>query len=283
MAIFKRGEAYNRRSQVHGQLGGQSQGGISTPSGHPYVLLFTSDAGEAYGYSDSFRPDGTFWYTGEGQVGDMEMVRGNLAIAKHQELGKQLLLFEYVASGTVRFIGEAEYLGHHREERPDRDGRPRQALIFHLGILPPGAMQPQPPILALAGGPRLPRRLSLEDLRRVAVETTPKGSSPQERIVNVIRRSAAVRQYALARAKGTCEGCDEPAPFPTREGPYLEVHHVFRVSDGGPDHPAGVVALCPTCHRRAHHAIDAQLFNQGLVDWLLAREGPIPDSEDSPA
>jgi 5-methylcytosine-specific restriction protein A len=35
------------------------------------VLLFSSHKGEVYGYSDESRDDGTFWYTGEGQVGDM--------------------------------------------------------------------------------------------------------------------------------------------------------------------------------------------------------------------
>jgi hypothetical protein len=33
------------------------------------IFIFTGESGETYGYRDEFRPDGTFWYTGEGQTG----------------------------------------------------------------------------------------------------------------------------------------------------------------------------------------------------------------------
>jgi len=78
-------------------------------------------------------------------------------------------------------------------------------------------------------------------------------------------RSRAIRLYVLHRAEGFCEGCRAPAPFSTNEGtPYLEPHHITRLADDGPDHPARVVALCPNCHRRAHHAADAKVFNRML-------------------
>ena len=38
---------------------------------HPVIFLFTGEQGEQYGYSDDFQTDGTYWYNGEGQVGDM--------------------------------------------------------------------------------------------------------------------------------------------------------------------------------------------------------------------
>ena len=86
-------------------------------------------------------------------------------------------------------------------------------------------------------------------------------------------RSQAVRRYALRRAEGTCEGCGLPAPFVTPEGePYLEVHHLRRLSDGGPDHPAHVAALCPNCHRRCHHAGDARSFNGEVARRVRDRE-----------
>ena len=272
--MFGLGKKYKRRNEIHGVYGGQAQGGISTPTKVPYIFLFTSDAGEAYGYNDSFRPDGSFWYTGEGQVGHMEMARGNLAIAEHREKDKHLLLFEYVASGLVRFLGEVEYLGHHIEERPDRNGKARNALIFHLGFCPiPTANAAEEPKSSYSTGSKLSKKLSLSDLRRLALEGAQPDSSIEEKCINVARRSEAIRRYALARAAGVCEGCRSEAPFVTADGPYLEVHHVFRLSDGGPDHPATVIALCPTCHRRAHHAIDATAFNLKLIEWLERREG----------
>jgi HNH endonuclease len=39
---------------------------------------------------------------------------------------------------------------------------------------------------------------------------------------------------------------------------YLEPHHLRRVSNGGPDHPAHVISLCPNCHRRVHAGADGQ-------------------------
>jgi len=55
--------------------------------------------------------------------------------------------------------------------------------------------------------------------------------------------------------------------------PYLEPHHIRRLSDGGPDHPRWVVAVCPNCHRRAHHAGDAAEYNGRLADVVLRLEG----------
>ncbi|MBT7455033.1 MAG: HNH endonuclease [Gemmatimonadetes bacterium] len=44
-------------------------------------------------------------------------------------------------------------------------------------------------------------------------------------------------------------------PFRTDDGrPYLEVHHILPLSEGGEDGMLNVAALCPNCHRAQHHA-----------------------------
>lgn len=270
---FVVGQVYGRRRDIHAPYSGQNQGGISTPKAAPFIFLFTGESGSTYGYEDSFRPDGTFWYTGEGQVGDMPMVRGNAAIASHRDDGKQLLLFEYTAKDSVRYLGEFEYLGHHVEQRADRNGALRNALIFQLGLIAPVTLgEGDAPTKADPADAPLPKKLSLADLRRVALKGVSIGATVKERRVNLAFRADAIRRYALVRAQGTCEGCKADAPFWTKTGPFLEVHHVVRLSDGGPDHPAHVVALCPNCHRRAHHSLDAAPFNRRLIDWLAKRE-----------
>lgn len=272
---FLVGHTYSRQRDIHGSFGGQERGGIATPASVPLVFAFTSEAGAAYGYEDKFQPTGVFWYTGEGQVGDMQMVRGNAAIANHRKQGKQLLFFESTQSGAVRFLGEAECLGHHIEQRPDRNGELRNAFIFHIGFLPQN-----PPNIAQQGRitylnrAHVPAGLSLTELRTLALECATDNATPEAKIVNVQVRSEAVRRYALKRAKGKCEGCKANAPFKSKSGPFLEVHHVFRLADGGPDHPARVVALCPNCHKRAHYALDADLFNKSLIEWLAENELP---------
>jgi 5-methylcytosine-specific restriction enzyme A len=51
------------------------------------VLVFTGSTGERHGYVDGFQPDGTFWYTGEGQHADMQLVRGNLTLTTAEQEG----------------------------------------------------------------------------------------------------------------------------------------------------------------------------------------------------
>lgn len=68
-------------------------------------------------------------------------------------------------------------------------------------------------------------------------------------------RSPVVVAYVLAEAGGTCECCAKPAPFVTDDGePFLEVHHVKPLADGGPDTVDNAVAVCPNCHRACHYA-----------------------------
>ena len=93
--MFVRGREY-RREEIHRQLGGQRSSGIVTPRAAPVVLLFSSPSGRAYGYRDGWSEDGRwYFYTGEGQRGDMRLVRGNRAIAEHRASGRQLWVFEF--------------------------------------------------------------------------------------------------------------------------------------------------------------------------------------------
>jgi 5-methylcytosine-specific restriction protein A len=74
----------------------------------------------------------------------------------------------------------------------------------------------------------------------------------------------------LRLALGKCEGCSTPAPFVRPDGtPYLEPHHLLRLSDGGPDHPAHVL---PNCHRRVHAGADASMFNAKLTESMITIE-----------
>lgn len=273
--MFEVGKIYRRHIEVHGVYGGQAQGGMSTPKVHPLVFLFTGKSGAEHGYKDEVKPDGMFWYTGEGQVGDQQFTKCNKALRDHMVLGKSAHLFEEVDSGLVSYLGEVEYLGHHFEQRPDREGNIRNAIVFELGFVD----YTKPHVSAATSVPSKPlsenrlARKSLNELRQLALAGPQREATIEERRRLVRVRSDAVRAYVLKRAGGTCEGCLEPAPFSTRKGsPYLEPHHTTRVADGGPDHPAHVIALCPTCHRRVHHGEDGQTYNAALKEWLLENE-----------
>lgn len=253
---------------MHGEYGGQRFGGISTPREHPLVFIFTGESGEAYGYEDRYQPDGTFWYYGEGQVGDMTMSGGNRAILEHESRGNALHLFEKLESKRYRYVGEASYLGHHIDRAPDRNRELRDALVFELEVTDPRLPVGTGIVRESTGRPRY-RTMPLEELRRLAVETPPGEQTREEKRRTVRIRSDAVKEYVLRRARGTCEGCEEPAPFLTKKKrPYLEPHHIRRIADGGPDHPRWVAALCPNCHRHVHYGVDGEEFNHRLADML---------------
>ena len=264
--MFEIGKEYKRKEDIHGLYGGQAQGGISTPKNHPVVFIFTSDAGEQHGYRDEYREDGLFWYTGEGQVGDMKMVSGNKAIFEHAQNGKTIYVFEYTRKAYVRYIGSAECLGYHDEDRPDREGNNRVAFVFHLDIDSVGNQNivSEPKATYSLKNSKHLKNKSIKELREAALNQIPRTSTPKVKQETAYYRSQALKLYVIARSRGTCEGCKENAPFNTRSGPYLECHHVHRLADGGPDHPENVVALCPNCHRRAHFANDAKAYNETL-------------------
>jgi hypothetical protein len=146
---FHPGQVYRRR-ELHEKFGGQRQGGISTPARVPFVLLITGDSGKQYGYADEWSDDGLFLYTGEGQHGDMRLAGGNLAIRDHAKNHKALHVFEQEKKDKrfLRYLGEMEYLRHTYRQAPDTDGKPRQAIIFHLR--PVGTLSPDSAVVAAA-------------------------------------------------------------------------------------------------------------------------------------
>lgn len=264
--MFEVGTEYKRREDIHDLYGGQAQGGISTPKTYPVIFIFTSYAGELHGYRDEYREDGLFWYTGEGQVGDMKMASGNKAIFEHSKNGKTIHVFEYTRKAYVRYVGSAECLGYHAEDRPDRDGNTRAAFVFHLDIDSTANKNivSEPKATYSTKWPKQLKNKSIKELREAALSQAPKSSTPKEKQETAYYRSQALKLYVIVRSQGICEGCGECAPFNTKSGPYLECHHVHRLADGGPDHPENVVALCPNCHRRAHFANDAKTYNEKL-------------------
>lgn len=271
---FEIGQEYNRRRQLHELYGGSRQSGMCPSSSHPFLFLFTGSGGEQHGYHDRF-VNGLFLYTGEGQSGDMRFIRGNRALRDHIQDGRHVLLFEQSSKGFCRFRGEHYYVGHHFETRPDTSGASRQAIVFELACETLEVVENQStenreePI----DTPRLPKNMSLQELRQLAKV----GESPTIKTRSIRTRqhyrSIAVKRYALARAEGTCECCNTPAPFLTKQKtPYLEVHHLFRVADGGPDTPEGVAAICPTCHRRIHNGADGAHVNAELSEHIKELE-----------
>jgi 5-methylcytosine-specific restriction protein A len=235
-------------------------------------MLFTGETGNQYGYRDGWGDDGVFLYTGEGQVGDMEFVRGNRAIRDHGQDGKDLLLFETMGHGKpVRFRGTFACAGWKELRGIDTEGHQRKLIVFQL--VKAGEELTEGDSVALVP------TSSLDALRKCAYAaakmTTP--STDRESKRRYYERSAEVRTYVLARASGKCECCGAGAPFAKSDGqPYLEPHHIRRVSDGGPDDPRCVAGVCPNCHREAHHGANRAAINTRLARDIALREAEKP-------
>ena len=86
-----------------------------------------------------------------------------------------------------------------------------------------------------------------------------KSDTPEIIIVvsKVYKRNPEVVVATLRRANGYCEKCGCEAPFIRKSDntPYLEVHHVVPLSEGGDDNLENTIALCPNCHRELHLGI----------------------------
>lgn len=268
------GQEYHRRTDLHEAFGGSRQSGMSASAQHPVIFLFTGPGGAQYGYADHFAEDGLYWYTGEGQIGDMAFTKGNKALRDHIKDNRHALVFEQTRKGFCRFVGEVLCIGYHQETRPDRDGKLRDAIIFELAFdrLGPNALhdirkhETAEPI-------ELPGKLAISELRKLAITGSNHKIEPRTVKARVHYRSEAIRRYAILRSNGICEACKNPAPFTNKQGaPYLEVHHLTRLADGGPDAPDRVAAICANCHRRAHHSLDANEFNLKLTSTIRSIE-----------
>ncbi|HBS6404172.1 TPA: HNH endonuclease [Klebsiella variicola] len=81
-------------------------------------------------------------------------------------------------------------------------------------------------------------------------------TTPERVIIKsyTFKRNPLVVAEVLALAGGKCQSCLRDAPFKREDGrPYLEVHHVEWLANGGEDSVENAIALCPNCHREAHY------------------------------
>jgi len=266
------GTIYFRKDLV-AWFGGQLQAGIWTPREFDVIFIFSGESGKEFGYQDGWTEEGVFRYTGEGQVGDMTFTGGNKAIRDHREDGKDLLLFEDLGKGKgVRYSGLFECAGVETVEGVDRERNARKIIVFDLVPVKSAAVASD--VEVAESSPSTQRTLDELRARAHAAAKAPRLNQKTSDIKRSwYERSTSVRDYVLARAKGVYEACDEKAPFLKKDGtPYLEPHHTHRLADEGPDHPAWVGAICPTCHRRIHSGRDGSEWNTRLKERLQAKE-----------
>lgn len=112
------------------------------------------------------------------------------------------------------------------------------------------------------------------NIRKKVISNKDKVTKPNAIVLTEYRnRSVQIKKYALLRAKGKCENCEKEAPFVNLDDiPFLEVHHIFSLSDDGPDHPVNVAAICPNCHKEAHYGKNKELLKENLSKKIIEKE-----------
>lgn len=130
MFNLEQGKTYIRK-ELHRLYGGNPQSGIAPSAKTPCILIFTGKSGKKHGYEDTWDGD-IFYYTGEGQTGDMIFTKGNKAILDHKEDNKRIFLFEGIGKGNCIFLGELEYDGFDYFSTHDTEGKIRNAIQFRL-------------------------------------------------------------------------------------------------------------------------------------------------------
>lgn len=222
---FKPGKRY-RRTELHDKYDGQEQSGISPSRKVPIVFIFTGDTAKLYGYEDEFEDDGTFHYTGEGQVGDQTMDRGNKAVKQHRQDGRELHVFEKDTDGLVTYLGQYVYVRDYPKTLPDRNNEDRQAIKFELRPVEEVEVETE---IALPEGSQNPKR-------KRTTSTSPERNG---KLVRDLKRLY----------NDTCQLCGDRRLQGDDIG-YSYVHHIKPLGKphSGPDVPENVIVLCPNHH-----------------------------------
>lgn len=275
MEWFSAGAKYRRRQLLNFAGSHQQQTGIIWGKKEPGCVICTSGGrhSKSIGYADGPAPDGIWHYFGQGGKGDQsEETFANRLLSEGQ---RTVLLFITREPTAVESRNQGDYAKWYQ-----------YVGAFHVvgrDVVIPST------------GPRKGNRLVRFSLVPVLDQLSNETSSDtntmdlgmlRERALNDYQptanhlslssyreRSASIRRYALARAAGSCEHCRSKAPFTGADGrPYLEVHHILRLADDGPDLPTNVIALCPNCHRAAHFANDRALLHEQLLSVAKSLE-----------
>ncbi|MFS2187239.1 HNH endonuclease [Mucilaginibacter sp. Mucisp84] len=281
--MFKIYQEYERQ-ELTGFVGSnQLQTGIISGYKQPGSVIITSGGrhGKRVGYTNQQFSDGSWLYIGQGGEGDQNInAPGNKLLAEKRDV----LLFstrepnahEVRLRGNHRklykFEGIFDVAGWEYKKVSEGERKGDTLLFFYLV-----------PACNIYTGLEndkvenfeLPSNLrTLKDRINIKIDARPGNRQEAIRIYHL--RSAMVKKYALLRANGNCELCGKPAPFANSLGvPFLEVHHILKLADDGPDKTVNVAALCPNCHREAHYGIKAAVIKSTLIKTINEKDTSI--------
>lgn len=215
-----------------------------------------------------------FHYTGMGKVGPQSLeYMQNKTLAESAANGVDVHLFEvfkpnnYVYQGLVKLVKKP-----YQEAQLDDNDAIRQVWMFPLKLTVgiPARFSEVDVDKVNEKRAKKARRLNQAKLKKLVEGKERNPGTKRETTSTSYDRDQNVVEYALRRANGICQLCEQPAPFNRKDGtPYLEVHHIVYLNEGGSDTIDNVAALCPNDHRKMHALEDPRDIKKLLI---LAKE-----------
>lgn len=98
------------------------------------------------------------------------------------------------------------------------------------------------------------KKLTISELKD-KIRNNPKAPKRMDVATSKFERNPYIAEYVKRIANGICQDCLQPAPFVNKSTnePFLEVHHIDPLSNGGMDTIENTIAICPNCHRKRHY------------------------------
>lgn len=195
-------------------------------------------------------------YTGMGLEGAQKLSRENKILYESPKTQIDLHLFEVFLAGEYVYQGRVMLAGKPYESRQgDRYGKSRTVWVFPLRLVGEKQSFVMPEALAIKEQEFREKRaskLSVQELRKRINRPTRRRQNRYVLIRQYVR-DENVAECVRRNANGLCELCENIAPFNRLDGqPFLEIHHIKWLSQGGEDTIKNAVALCPNCHRKMH-------------------------------
>ena len=124
--------SFHLRAELHARFGGNPRAGICPTKAGPVLIFSDPISGSPFGYdAHDYLEDNIYHYTGEGRVGNQQLVRGNRALL---DPARKLLLFAKQDAKTWRFVGEVELANpsYIEAKAQDQNGNQRNVLVFRF-------------------------------------------------------------------------------------------------------------------------------------------------------
>lgn len=232
------------------------QGGMRKSNTTNTLVLISKQTGSSV-YHDTW-VDNMLHYTGMGQEGDQKLdFAQNRTLKDSAKNGVTVHLFEVFKDTEYTYAGIIELAGLPYDAiEPDRNNTKRIVYKFPLK-LKTSEYCPNNETL-IQNEKKLEKSISrktIQEIKELAIE-----KSKLNEKKNLVRkvstynyeRSLVIREYVKELANGICQLCDNKAPFEVKGKPFLHVHHIKYLSNGGTDTIENAIAVCPNCHAKIH-------------------------------